>query len=84
MVINQEMGLVIKPLIFIMYVNDILGSAFHDKDIYTYVDDMLIMSQDEDIDIMRHSIQGKLDFVIKWCTFKLTVNDNKTKFMVVS
>ena len=78
-------GSVLGPLIFIIYVNVILLECAQDNSIYMYADDMLIVSQDENMNVMCTNIQGKLNNVMKWCNYnKLTVNRAKTKFMVVS
>ena len=78
-------GSVLGPLIFIIYVNDILMKVVQNNSIYMYADDMLIVSQDESMDKMCDDIQGKLDYVMKWCRYnKLTINRDKTKFMLVS
>ena len=65
--------------------NDILLKVVQNNSIYMYADDMLIVSQDESMDKMCDDIQGKLDYVMKWCRYnKLTMNRDKTKFMLVS
>ena len=75
----------LSPLIYIIYVNDVLTSLTERKNIFMYADDMLILSRNIDIVSMYADLQCKLDTVANWCRHnKLTINRNKTKCMVIS
>ena len=78
-------GSVLGPLIYIIYVNDILQKYTDDISTVMYADDMLIIAQNKDLNVMSELLQRKLDSIIRWCNHnKLTVNKDKTKFMLVS
>ena len=78
-------GSVLGPLIYIIYVNDILKLLSDEYNIFLYADDMLIMHKNENVPNMIEGLQQKLDSVMTWCACnKLTVNREKTKFMIVS
>ena len=78
-------GSVLGPLIYIIYVNDVLKLLSEEYNIFLYADDMLIMYQHVDKNDMIVGLQEKLDSIMKWCSYnKLTVNREKTKFMLVS
>ena len=78
-------GSVLGPLIFIIYVNDILRAISQENSIYMYADDMLIVSRDVNVNCMADDLQQKTSKVLKWCNHnKLTINREKTKFMLIS
>ena len=50
-----------------------------------YADDMLIISSDKDVKMMSNNLQKSLDSIVRWCNHnKLTVNNDKTKYMIFS
>ena len=52
---------------------------------YLYADDMLIMSNHMNVEIMLRDLQDKINRIYKWCLAnKLTINESKTKYMIVS
>ena len=76
---------VLGLLIYIIYVNDIMKVLDKDYTIYLYADHMLITYHNIDVDIISERLQRMLNCIMKWCSDnKLTVNLNKTKFMLVS
>ena len=57
-------GSILGPLIYILYVDDVLSLLDHDNDMYLYAD--------------------KMDRIYDWCRLsKLTINEAKTKYMIV-
>ena len=73
------------PLIYIIYVNDVLQLDTHNTKIVMYADDMLIISQNAMLNEMFSELQNNLSKMIKWCDYnKLTVNRDKTKCMLIS
>ena len=78
-------GSILGPLIYILYVNDVLRSLENDNDIYLYADDMLILSSNRNVENMLLSLQSKMNRIYRWCiSNKLTINEAKTKYMIVS
>ena len=77
-------GSILGPLIYILYVNDVLSLLRNPNDMYLYADDMLILSDHQNVEIMLKNLQIKIDSIYKWCLLnKLTINEVKTKYMVV-
>ena len=78
-------GSVLGPLIYIIYVNDVLKLLTRDYNMFLYADDMLVFHQANNVDAMILGLQNKFDNIMSWCSYnKLTVNRDKTKFMLVS
>ena len=78
-------GSILGPLIYIIYVNDVLNVLDCENDIFLYADDMLIISRDKNVDQMIVALQGKMDNIFSWCqSNRLTKNQGKTKYMVIS
>ena len=78
-------GSILGPLIYILYVNDVLKQMEDSQDIYLYADDMLIMSSNKNVENMMLSLQNKMNTIYSWCKMnKLTINESKTKYMIVS
>ena len=77
-------GSVLGPLIYIIYVNDVLKLMSEDYKMFLYADDILIMHQNVDKGLMLDGLQNKLNSKMEWCSRnKLTVNRDKTKSMIV-
>ena len=77
-------GSILGPLIYILYVNDVLNLLDHENDMFLYADDMLIMSHRVNVEVMLQDLQGKMDKIYKWCQLnKLTINEAKTKYMII-
>ena len=84
-VYGTAQGSVLGPLIYIIYVNDVLKIASNDTRIIMYADDMLIINQNAEMSGMRLELQRSLNTIIRWCNYnKLTINKDKTKYMLVS
>ena len=73
------------PLIYIIYVNDVLRIALNSTKIVMYADDMLIISHNNVLADMLSELQRAINTITRWCNYnKLTVNKDKTKYMLVS
>ena len=81
---GKAQGSILGPLIYILYVDDVLSLLDHDNDMYLYADDMLIMSNHVNVEVMLKHLQGKMDRIYDWGRLnKLTINEAKTKYMIV-
>ena len=77
-------GSILGPLIFILYVNDLFHSLDQENSIYMYADDTLLMCKANDIDTVTEKAQIIFQKMSLWCEAnKLTVNADKTKYMVI-
>ena len=77
-------GSILGPLIFILYVNSIFNSIEPDNSAFMYADDTLLICKDENPSRVTDKAQKALQKVYKWCQAnKLTMNIDKTKFMIV-
>ena len=77
-------GSILGPLIFILYVNDIFISLDSETSIHMYADDTLLMCRAEDIHLVTAKAQKVFQKMSTWCDAnKLTINVEKTKYMVV-
>ena len=71
-------GSILGPLIYIIYVNDVLGLFENDKNLYLYADDMLIMASHNNVEHMMYILQNRMDKIYNWCEKnKLTINEGK-------
>ena len=78
-------GSILGPLLYIIYVNDVLNVLGDENDVYLYADDMLILSKNINPERMMLNLQNKMDKIYKWCMLnKLTINESKTKYMIVT
>ena len=74
-------GSVLGPLLFIIYINDVV-SCLENCSHYLYADDLAIVVSGKSIDILVQLLQTDLDSLGKWCSDnKLTVNTKKTQVM---
>ena len=77
-------GSVLGPILFLIYINDIFSSSDKVKFI-SYADDTTVFLRGNDIKNMVADLNSELDKVSLWIkSNKLTLNLNKTKFMVTS
>ena len=79
-------GSTLGPLLFILYVNDLLGSLTMDEDenIIMYADDTVLYTNHNDPLTCMSRSQNLFDQLYNWClTNKLTININKTKHMFI-
>ena len=78
-------GSILGLLIYIIYVNDVLGLFENTENLYLYADDMLIMASHNNVEIMLSILQQRMNTISSWCMKnKLTVNELKTKYMIVN
>ena len=71
-------GSILGPLLFNVYINDIV--KFAKRNILLYADDSVIFDSSDDISALYTNIQAELNNIVLWCTsHKLTINVKKTK-----
>ena len=74
-------GSVIGPMLFLIYVNDIISLNLKSK-VLLFADDTVIYYRGKDLENVSRQVQEDLDILSKWCCFnKLCVNVDKTKTM---
>ena len=72
-------GSVLGPLLFLIYMNDIVLQLKNAK-FFMYADDLAVCVSGKDPDIIRELIQDDLNRLVEWCDQnKLTINCDKTK-----
>ena len=77
-------GSILGPLILILYVNDVFKSLNEDTSIYMYADDTLLVCKANNASMVVEKAQKALEQMLVWCEEnKLTMNREKTKFMLV-
>ena len=77
-------GLILGPLLYIIYANDLASTITHSK-IALYADDTVIYSSSKDINKALRNIQKDLDQLAIWCTNNsIHINPDKTKFLIFS
>lgn len=76
-------GSVLGPILFKIYINDISSLDLH-SGLILYADDAVLFSSHNFVSTAMSTLQTDLDNVCKWtCHNKLTVNINKSKFLIV-
>ena len=85
----QEVGMgvpqwsVLGPLLFIVYMNDVINSITHSST-FLYADDLAIVISGKDPERVKSLLQLDLDSVSRWCSDnKLTINNDKTHVLWV-
>ena len=77
-------GSILGPLIYIIYVNDVLVLFENDKSLYLFADDVLITASHNNVEKMLYTLQSRMDNIYEWCRKnKLTINQT-TKYMIVN
>ena len=75
-------GSILGPILFLIYINDI-ASATHEK-ILTFADDTTIYISDKDPQQLTRKGNMALNKLYLWfCANKLSLNTNKTKYIVI-
>ena len=75
-------GSTLGPLLFSVYINDIINVVSHST-IHLYADDTVLYCSSHDPYTARNLVQIDLDNIVQWCTNnKLTINTNKTKSVI--
>ena len=79
-------GSVLGPLLFIIYVNDLLHSIETLQGVFIemYADDTVIYTKSKDVSFATYKFEEALLALQIWCNLnKLTINKKKTKVMLV-
>ena len=76
-------GSVLGPLLFIIYINDIVNSCALES--VLYADDAAMLLADENVKRLKRTINRELKLLDDWLiSNKLTMNMSKTKYMLIS
>ena len=82
MVCGVPQGSILGPLLFLVYVNDVVKCIKNCK-IKLYADDTVIYTANHDFALSRQLLQDDLECYSTWCVQnKLSVNATKTKVMI--
>ena len=74
-------GSILGSIIFLLYVNDIFSAI---DSVFMYADDTLLISRDENPNVVTEKAQNAMMKISKWCQAnKLSINLDKTKYMIV-
>ena len=79
-------GSTLGPLLFILYVNDLLTYLGHteNRGVIMYADDTVLYATDQDPNNSINGCQSLLCKLVDWCSMnKLTINIGKTKHMTI-
>ena len=75
-------GSILGPLLYLVYVNDINMST--NNTILSFADDTSILLSNCDINLLFHNANNAIADVFNWfCANKLSLNPQKTKYMVI-
>ena len=76
-------GSILGPLLFLIFINDLPNaSEFYIK---LFADDTFLCAQNKDFADLERDVNTELDKVFIWLSSnKLTLNTDKSKFMIVS
>ena len=75
-------GSILGPLLYLLYVNDI-GNA-SDCEILSFADDTTLILSDPDLKCLYEKSNVEINKLYTWfCTNKLQLNANKTKYIVI-
>lgn len=77
-------GSILGPLLFIIYVNDIVEAVSSDCKIHLFADDTVLYVSNRDINVAVNNLQKNLDNICKWLAVnRLKINVDKTKLMIL-
>ena len=87
--VNSNFGLpqgtVLSPILFLIYVNDLLKIKIHDCTILSFADDTALLFSGESWEEAFRNANGGLAIVKSWLDINiLTLNANKTKYITFS
>ena len=76
-------GSILGPLLFLIFINDLPNASnFYIK---LFADDTFLCSQNKDVAVLEREANVELDKVFVWlASNKLTLNTDKSKFMIVT
>lgn len=81
--IGLPQGSVLAPILFILYINDIVKNIKFGK-IKLFADDALLYVTDESLEQAKEKMNMELNDLYKWlCMNKLKLNIDKTKAMII-
>lgn len=82
--IGLPQGTVLAPILFLIYINDIVN-AIEGCEIRLFADDALMMISENNINTAIAKVQHELNNLYKWlCGNRLKLNINKTKYMILT
>ena len=77
-------GLILGPLLYILYANDIADTITKSK-FTLYADDTVIYSSNKNLSKAIRDVQFNLDSLMNWCELNsIFINPNKTKYVIFS
>jgi len=75
-------GSILGPLLFLIYINDISNSA--NVNILSFADDTTIYASHTDLNVLFNQANQNIDKIFNWfCANKLSLNANKTKYIII-
>ena len=76
-------GSILGPLLFTVYINDIIQSI-HGCSIHLYADDTVLYFSDKDVSRIEQTLNIQLKCIYKWmCSNKLSLNFDKTESLLI-
>ena len=82
--IGVPQGTIIGPILFLLYINDIVNASKVLKFIL-YADDTTLYLNNASLQEMIHVFNVELDHILEWTKAnRISLNFNKTKYMIIS